>query len=172
MYLEDHPALQEDVVRGSDLQHLVDERVDIPAEFVSKSIARGDWCHLFRDGADIASYTWSTKQTCPVVDNVVMHFSSDYRYTFKSFTVPAYRGQHLLPLALARLLTEAVKEEHKGLVGYVEAHNASSLKSTLRLGYRIFGTCFLIRVLGHAFTLRTPGCRHYGFYLGTTHPES
>lgn len=172
VYLEDHPVLQGDTVRGSDLQLLIDERVNIPAKFVSKSIARGDWCYLFRDGADIASYGWYTTQTCPVGDNVVIHFSSDYLYMFKGFTAPAYRGQQLHAFGMAHALKEAVKEEYKGLVGYAEAHNAPSLKSAMRLGYQVFGTCFLIRVLGHAFTLRTPGCRHYGFYLGTTHPES
>ncbi len=171
-YLEDHPVLQGHPVRGSDLQLLIDERVELSAKFVSRSIARGDWCYLFRDGANIASYGWYTTQTCPVVDDVVIHFSTDYLYMFKAFTAPAYRGQRLHAFGMAHALKEAVKEEYKGLVGYAEAHNAPSLKSAMRLGYRVFGTCFLIRVLGHAFTLRTPGCRPYGFYLGTIHPES
>ena len=168
VYLERHPVLYGDSVRGSDLQRLVDERIDLPADFIGIASERGDWCYVYRDGDNIASYGWYTTQACPVVDNVVIHFSPSYVYMYKAFTDPAFRGQRLHAYGMAHALKKAVNEGHEGLIGYVEAHNAPSLKSALRLGYRIFGTCFLIRVLGHAFTLRTPGCRKYGFYLGTT----
>lgn len=172
VFLKDHPVLPGEAVRGSDLQLLIDEPVDITADFISRAIERDDWCFVFRDGANIASYSWYTAQTCPVLDNVAISFFPSYLYMYKGFTDPAYRGQRLHAYGMASALNKALNEGYKGLIGYVEAHNAPSLKSGMRLGYRVFGTCFLIRVLGHAFTVSTPGCRQYGFYLETTRSES
>ena len=171
-YLEENPTLQADVVRGSDLKLLIDEWIYVTEKFVAQSIERGDWCCLFRDGDNIASYGWYTTQACRVIDDVFIHFSPDHVYMFNGFTAPAYRGQRLHSFGMAHALREAVNEGYKGLVSYIEADNASSINSSLRLGYRVFGTCFLIRVFGRAFTLRTPGCRQYEFYLRTIPPDS
>ena len=168
VYLEDHPELQGHAVHGSDLKLLVDDQVKLPAPFIDTSIERGDWCYLFRSGNNIASYGWYASQTCPVLDNVSLHFSSHYVYMFKGFTAPEHRGQRLHAYGMAHALEEAIKNGYKGLVSYIEADNAPSLKSSLRLGYDIFGTCFLFRIFGKSFTLRTPGCRQYGFYLELT----
>ena len=84
---------------------------------------------------------------------------------YKGFTAPEYRGQQLHAYGMAHAMGGAVADGYRGLISYVEAHNPASLRSVARLGYRTFGTCFRIRVLGRTFRASSPGCKPYDFCL-------
>jgi hypothetical protein len=51
------------------------------------------------------------------------------------------------------------------MVSYVESTNFDSLKSCFRMGYRVFGSIYVIRLLGRSFAFSSPGCTPFGFRL-------
>jgi hypothetical protein len=51
------------------------------------------------------------------------------------------------------------------MVSYVESTNFDSLKSCFRMGYRVFGSIYVIRLFGRAFAFSSPGCGPFGFRL-------
>jgi len=47
-------------------------------------------------------------------------------------------------------------------VSYVESNNFASLKSTVRMGYRIFGTIAILKAFGVHVARASAGCRERG----------
>ena len=134
-------------------------------QFYQDAADRGDWCYYLCDDETIASYGWYSTLEVPVVDNCSISFSSDFVYMYNGFTVPGYRGQQLHAYGMAHALEGAVADGYQGLISYVEANNAGSLRSAARLGYRTFGMCFRIHVLGTTVRAGSPGCKPYDFHL-------
>ncbi len=136
-----------------------------PPSFYEGAARRGDWCYYVRDGETIASYGWYSTREVPVVDDTSISFSASFVYMYKGFTRPEHRGHQLHAYGMAHAAAGAVADGYQGLISYVEIHNAGSLRSCARLGYRTFGTCFRARVLGKTMTFSSSGCEPYGFRL-------
>lgn len=142
--------------------------------FYEGAAQRGDWCWYVSEGDTIASYGWYATAPVRGVDDTWIRFSSDFVYMHKGFTLPRYRGRKLHALGMAHAAIEAVECGRQGLISFVEAHNEASLRSVNRLGYRIFGTCFKLRLPGRTLTFGTRGCSPFGFGLiveGDSDPE-
>ena len=84
---------------------------------------------------------------------------------YKGFTDPRYRGQRLHAIGMTRAMRHYKNNGCKGLVSYVEARNFDSLKSCLRMGYRVFGSVYVTRIFGRYVALSSPGCRRFDFRL-------
>lgn len=84
---------------------------------------------------------------------------------YKGYTVPAYRGTHLHAVGISRALREFTAEGKAGLISYVQSNNLASLRSVARMGYRVFGTVYLLRVGRRVLTYATKTCRDYGFWV-------
>jgi hypothetical protein len=133
------------------------------AEFLREARARGDRCYALFDGDALAAYGWYSGLPTPIDGQFVLHFDRAWTYMYKGYTVPAYRGKRLHAVGMCRALRAFSEEGKKGLVSYVASNNFASLRSVTRMGYRIFGEVYLLRVAGHSFTHATPGCRVCGF---------
>lgn len=133
--------------------------------FYRAAAERGDWCHGMFDGGSIASYGWYATEPVPGLDGFWITFSPRYVYMHQGFTVPVYRGRQLHAYGMARAALEAAADGYRGLISFVEVQNEPSLRSVARLGYRIFGTCWSLRILGRRFTFASPGCAEYAFRL-------
>jgi hypothetical protein len=82
---------------------------------------------------------------------------------YKGFTDPRYRGQRLHAIGMTRALHEYRRRGLRGIVSYVESTNFDSLKSCFRMGYKVFGSIYLARLLGRHFARSSPGCEPYAF---------
>jgi hypothetical protein len=71
--------------------------------------------------------------------------------------------QGLYRSALPRALREYRRRGLRGIVSYVESTNFDSLKSCFRMGYKVFGSIYLARLLGRHFARSSPGCEPYAF---------
>src|SRR5947208_14699953 len=60
----------------------------------------------------------------------------------------------------------------RGIISYVEFDNVESLKSTRRMGARLFGSIFILGVFGHYLVYRTRGCRKLGVRITWPRPGS
>jgi len=132
-------------------------------EFIRDADARGDWCLAVVDGQSLASYGWYSNERVPVTDDFSVSFGFQWVYMYNGFTPPPYRGNRLHAFGMAEAARIAEGDGHLGLISYVEGSNYASLHSVARLGYRIFGTCYIAKILGRGLSVRTPGCRAYDF---------
>jgi hypothetical protein len=141
-----------------------DPATELSPEFVEQALEAGDECYAFCDGAKLAAYGWyATTPTAVGSPHLLLHFSPSYVYMYKGFTGDAYRGQRLHAIGMTRALREYRQRGFRGLVSYVESTNFDSLKSCDRMGYRVFGSIYLLRLFGRDFAFSSPGCRQFDF---------
>ena len=136
---------------------------DFTMEFLREARARGDRCYALFDGANLAAYGWYSSLPTPIDDHFLLHFDPSWIYMYKDYTVPAYRGRRLHAVGMCRALRAVTEEGKKGLISWVLSNNFASLRSCDRMGYRIFGSAWLMRAGGHSHALCSAGCRQYGF---------
>jgi hypothetical protein len=143
---------------------------ELDAGFLEQAAHRGDRCYAMFEGQSLAAYGWYSGQPTPIDEHFRLHFDGAYTYMFKGFTLPAHRGKRLHAVGMCRALRAFAEEGRKGLVSYVSSNNFASLKSTARMGYRVFGDVYLVRAAGRSFSYATPGCRPYGFRVEAAAP--
>ena len=117
------------------------------------------------DGEILVAYGWYTSLPDQLADDLALHFDASYIYMFRGFTDPRYRGRRLHALGMACAARAFAEEGYVGLISYVEATNSASLRSTARLGFRIFGTIAVAKCLGRLCIVHSRGCREFGFVL-------
>ena len=133
------------------------------AEFAARTLAKPDRCYGIFDGERLVSSGWYSWLPTSVNQRMSVVFNPDYVYMYKGWTAEAYRGQRLHALGMAKATLAYAEEGCKGVVSYVEANNFASLQSCWRLGYRKFGRVWVAGSDSRFRTLRSPGCRAYGF---------
>lgn len=142
---------------------------ELSPQFIEEALARGDQCFAIRDGPTLASYGWYATKPAPIgLPGFVLHFDERWTYMFKGFTHQRHRGQRLHAFGMAMAMRHYRERGFHGLVSYVESTNADSLKSCARLGYREFGSVYLLKVFGRWLTLSTPGCGRFRFRIRPT----
>jgi len=134
-------------------------------EFAQRALAKGDRCHGVLDSGELVSFTWYSAGATELVDGLIADFHPDYVYGYKSFTHPGYRGRRLHALSLAHALRRFASEGLKGVLGFVEAENYSSVRSGLRAGGSILGRVWIISLGSRTWLLHTAGCRRAGLRL-------
>jgi hypothetical protein len=143
-----------------------DPATEMSPAFVEATLAKGDQCYAICDGPHLAAYGWyATTPTTTGSPDLLLHFRDEYAYMYKGFTDPRYRGQRLHAIGMTRALQEYRHRGYRGLVSYVESTNFDSLKSCFRMGYKVFGSIFVIGLLGRRFAFSSPGCKPFGFRL-------
>jgi hypothetical protein len=139
---------------------------DISERFLDEALARGDECYAIRDGEALAAYGWYSFGRTPVgMRGLVLAFSPGHVYMYKGFTAARYRGRRLHAIGMTRALHHYVGRGYKGIVSYVEAANLESLRSCQRMGYRRFGSIYVLRIFGRTHALSSPGCARFAFRL-------
>jgi hypothetical protein len=153
-----------------------DPENNIRESFLQEALAKGDECYGILDGTTLASYGWySTTPSRIDPPYLILKFSHDYVYMYKGLTQPAYRGQRLHAIGMTLALRHYLAKGHKGLVSYVESNNFDSLKSTLRMGYAVFGSIYVMTIFGRTFTRASGRCEQFSFSVEperTTHTSA
>jgi hypothetical protein len=143
-----------------------DPKTEISAEFLDEALTRGDQCYAIRDAGTLAAYGWYSGGRTPIgLGDLVLNFSRHYVYMYKGFTDARYRGQRLHAIGMTRALAHYLSGGDNGLVSYIEAHNFDSLKSCFRMGYRVFGSIYVVRIFGRYHAFSSPGCSRFSFRL-------
>jgi len=142
-----------------------DPLYQMPPDFLSQALAKGDRCYAILDGARLASYGWYSRVETLVTEDLALRFAPEWVYMYKGFTRPEYRGQRLHAIGMARAMMEYVNEGARGIVSFVEANNFSSLKSCYRMGYTKAGTIVALKVGPRHLIHVGRGCEPFGFGL-------
>lgn len=134
--------------------------------FVADAMARGDRCYAVCEGTVALSTSWySTRPTRIGLGDLVLYYAPRYVYMYKAFTQPSFRGRRLCAAAVSHAFGQYAAKGARGFVSCVEATNLESLQALQHMGYRAFGSIFIVRFFGRHFTWATPGCRAFQFYL-------
>ena len=140
-----------------------DPECDMTGDFVAEALMKGDECFGILDGPNLAAYSWySTKPTRIRPPELFLRIDGRYIYMYKGFTRDQYRGQRLHAIGKTLALQAFMDLGFRGMISYVEFDNADSLKSTRRMGARLFGSIFIFGMFGHYIVFATRGCRKFG----------
>jgi hypothetical protein len=136
---------------------------EMSESFLDEALDNGAECYGILAGEALAAYGWySRKPTRIDPPEFVLHPGDRYVYMFKGFTHPEHRGRRLHAVGMTQALQHYLDRGFKGLVSYVESNNFSSLSSVHRMGYKIFGTIYVMRLFGVDLTHASAGCHAAG----------
>lgn len=140
--------------------------------FVADAIARGDRCYAICEGASPVSLSWySTRPTRIELADMVLHFDMRYVYMYKAHTQPSHRGQRLFGAGVSHALGHYAAKGARGFISHVDGMNLDALKALRGMGYRVFGSVYIVRLFGRHFALATPGCKAFHFWLENRPPR-
>jgi hypothetical protein len=142
-----------------------DPEVALSAEFVRYALAKGDKCFGFVHDGALRAYGWYATTPTRVSPELRIDFARGYVYMYHGFTHASHRGRRLFPTGMTRALRHFRSVGYKGMLLYVDATNLDSLKSCARMGWRVFGTAYVVKLFGRSLVYCSPGCRRYGFRL-------
>lgn len=144
---------------------------ELAADFLDEALSKGDACLGILAGDTLAAYGWyACTPTRIDPPDLVLHHGERYVYMYKGFTHPGHRGRRLHAIGMTMALRHYLDRGFKGLVSYVESNNFKSLNSVSRMGYRIFGTLYVARILGIYLTHASAGCREHRFRIAPVVP--
>lgn len=135
---------------------------DMREDDVRGHFAKGDSCYAFLKGHELASYGWYSTSTTKLPSGQIVNFDPTYVYMYQGYTRKTHRGKRLHGIGMARVLKLYCHLDYKGIISMVDARNYESLRSIHRLGYRIFGRIYVIRVGKKFFVWQSVGCKKYG----------
>lgn len=150
-----------------------DPATEMSQGFVDDALRNGDECYAICDGKTLAAYGWYSTRPTPISpSDLVLHFAEGYVYMYKGFTETRYRGQRLHAIGKTRALQHYLESGYRGIVSYVESTNFDSLKSNARMGARIFGSVYVLRIFGRNFAWASRGCDAFGFRVTSKEPRA
>ena len=136
---------------------------EMAVEFVDDALARGDECYGIFEGPRLVSIGWYSNQPTQLSDKLTLSFDRAWMYMYKGYTLRSHRGQRLHGIGMSKALHAYAERGSRGLISYVRSTNFQSLRSTERMGYRIFGEIYIAEAIGRPLVWSTPGCAAYDF---------
>jgi hypothetical protein len=118
---------------------------DLCVPMLAQRETNGDRCYAIWKDGELAAYSFFSTPPSPVDDHFTFHYDPAWIYPNGGYTVPAYRGRRLHARGASQALRVFAQEGKQGLVSWVLSNNFASLRSSRRMGRRIFGTAYLLR---------------------------
>jgi hypothetical protein len=144
-----------------------DPDIRMSEEAVRHALRKGDKCYGFTQDGSLRAYGWYATTPTRVSRDLRLHFRRDYIYMYRGFTHESHRGMRLFPSGMTRALKHYRAAGYKGMLLYVDADNLDSLKSCARAGLRVFGSVYVVRILGRCYVYSSPGCARFGLRIET-----
>ncbi len=136
----------------------------VPAD-IDAALTRGDICAAAFAGERMVSYVWRSFSSARYGDDLWVEIQKPYRYGYKGFTQPEYRGRHIQNTVA--LFTDAlcVARGHTHSLSLIETHNFASIQSEDRRHSQTAGWVGYIKIFGRTHAFRSPGARRTGLRL-------
>jgi len=141
------PGLDIRVMSAEELEaHVGAPGLDLPRSHIEQALANGDKCiGAFLDN-QLCSYAWYAHNASTSSNRLVTRFSSDYAYTYKNLTLPAYRGRGIQRWVKNYALSLYQAEGKKGVIVAIDSNNFSSRRTTAAVGAKV--TAYFAYFLG------------------------
>lgn len=131
-------------------------------DFIEAALERGDVCVGALVDGQVVAYTWRAYEKAPHTDGLWIRLKRPYRYSYKAFVKPEYRGLRILappvsdPYCLAR--------GYKYVLNFIERSNLPSLARHRRQeGYDHVGYALILTLFNRRFIYHSGGVRRIGF---------
>jgi len=141
--------------------------LELNADFVHTALGKGDVCAAVLENGQIVSFNWSAFTPTRVRDEIHVSFDDRYRYGYFAFTLPEYRGRHLLRLVSWQRDRYSLEQGRTSSIAYVSIDNQSSMRMTVALGSRRVGFAGYLKRGSVFLPFRTDGVREHGFRFFT-----
>lgn len=145
------------------LAHIDNPRLNLGEAFVRAAFSKGDACSAVFLNGGLISYNWFAFTPTHDAHGVFADFSPKHRYGYKAFTLPEFRGRHVIRLFKEYSDGYCVQRGRVFTIAFIEIGNDSSIRYALATGYRRIGFAGYLK-LGFLFIpFRTAGVRAEGF---------
>jgi GNAT superfamily N-acetyltransferase len=157
--------------RADLLQAAAEMPEQLSPDFFDAALARGDICvAAFAEGS-IVSLQWASFTTAAVTDPLWVRFQAPYRYGYRGYTRPAYRGRRIAKAVMRCCDALCLERGYSHTIVYAEVHNYASLANLARLGNRSIGFAGYLHCFGHYLPFRSPGVKVEGFRFYVAEPK-
>jgi len=138
--------------------------LELPEPLVRGALAKGDVCEAILCGDELVSYCWSAFTPTHDEEGVYVGFGPSFRYGYKSFTLPEFRGLHLLrtftPIRDRYCVTNRGRTH---TIAFIALENRSSIRAAQATGYERVGIAGYLRRGSIFWPFGTCGARTRGF---------
>ncbi len=157
-------ATRQDLMRAAQ-----DTSIDFDQDFIDGAFDRGDKCFAAFDGTRMVSYEWISYSTTPLDNGLWVAFEKPYRYGYKSFTLPEYRGRHLRSQNLPDRF--CIERGYRYAIAFIETHNFASIRWAERRNNKVVGFVGYVKLFDKAYPFRSPGAKKHTFRF-YRHPDA
>ncbi len=140
-----------------------DPELRLPRDFVESALARGDVAFGAMHGGRLVAYMWRTFTDAPHENGLWVRSRLPYRYGYKAFTHPSYRGQHLNAAISFSSDGYFLERGYTHDVGFVDIWNRSSIATGKYKGNSVIGYAGYLIWFGRCLPFHTPGVKRTGF---------
>ncbi len=132
-------------------------------EFVEAALAREDVVFGAFAGDRLVAYNWRTLTAAPHTDGLWVRVKKPYRYGYKGFTHPDYRGQRLNMAISFYSDAYFLARGYTNDIGLIDVYNMSSLATAKYKGNEAIGYAGYLKWFGRCLTYRTSRVKRTGF---------
>ena len=141
--------------------------LDMAPEMLSSALARGDYCVGTIIDGQLVSYAWRSFSDVPHTDKIWVRVGPNSSYNYKSYTLPAFRGQHI---GERRKYCGNKPLQRRGInnkQSFIASTNYSSLAGTRRGNSKHLGYAGYFHLFGKIFLFHSPGVKkeRFEFFL-------
>ena len=136
--------------------------LDLPPEFVTDALARGDMCHAARVDGKVVSYAWRSCSTAPADPGIEVCVPSGYSYGYKAFTLPDHRGQGIYPAIASAEISSCQTAGLTHGVSFTEVYDYSFLNAEQKFGNTRVGLAGYVRIGRKIVTFSCPAVKTLG----------
>lgn len=140
-----------------------DPRLRLDEVFVRSAFAKGDACNAALREGQLIAYSWMAFTPTHDADGVYARFGPGYRYLYKAFTLPEFRGRHALRQFRAYGDGYARQRGCASTIAFIAIDNDASMRSALGSGNRRIGFAGYLKLGSLFIPFRTLPVRAIGF---------
>lgn len=140
-----------------------DPTLSLPRDFVESALARGDVCFGVLHKDRLVAYAWRTFASAPYVNDLWVRINPPYRYGYKAFTHPEYRGQRLNTAVDLYSDKHFLERGYLQDIAYVDADNLESLAAGKFKGSTNVGWAGHLRWFGRSIPFHSAGVKRTNF---------
>lgn len=123
-------------------------------EFGLERLHAGDRFVVCESAGQVVYYAWVMFGQLDLSCRNYVPLSLSRAYTYKLFTVPAFRGKRICPAYYSFLKRELRGLGVRSVLAWVEAGNRASIHAHLRAGFQCVGTIWHFRLLARPFFIK------------------
>ena len=113
----------------------------------AKRFARGHICFIALHQDQLIGYNWATTEVDPELEGASVRLRPGDVYISYAFTVPAYRGQGVVPALAACRLRYLQEMGYQRAIAIVDVKNHAALAAGRKVGYQEIGRATFRRIL-------------------------